>query len=157
MWYVITKLAANCKDDVYLIKMVNFKVVVLFIKILTFFTSHRTFGNVIYDIVRKYSQLSTSKLRKLKKLSIKLKKADLDIIFYQTAKFLMLYRNFWRLIELVSSCVISEKVMIIQEFEETFQVIVMLIIKQLLVFAKNAQISISANLNGYQKILLWRM
>ena len=137
--------------------MVNFKVVVLFIKILTCFISHRTFGNVIYDIVQKYSQLSTSKLRKLKKLSIKLKKADLDIIFYQTAKFLMLYRNFWRLIELVSSCVISEKVMIIQEFEETFQVIVMLIIKQLLVFAKNAQISISENVNGYQKILLWRM
>ena len=69
----------------------------------------------------------------------------------------MLYRNFWRLIELVLSCVISEKVMIIQEFEETFQMIVMLIIKQLLVFAKNAQISISANVNGYQKILLWRM
>ena len=69
----------------------------------------------------------------------------------------MLYRNFWRLIELVLSCVISEKVMIIQEFEETFQMIVMLIIKQLLVFAKNAQISISENVNGYQKILLWRM
>ena len=69
----------------------------------------------------------------------------------------MLYRNFWRVIELVLSCVISEKVMIIQEFEETFQMIVMLIIKQLLVFAKNAQISISENVNGYQKILLWRM
>ena len=69
----------------------------------------------------------------------------------------MLYRNFWRLIELVWLCVISEKVMIIQEFEETFQMIVMLIIKQLLVFAKNAQISISENVNGYQKILLWRM
>ena len=78
-------------------------------------------------------------------------------LFYQTVKFLMLYRNFWRLIELVLSCVISEKVMIIQEFEETFQMIVMLIIKQLLVFAKNAQISISENVNGYQKILLWRM
>ena len=34
MWYVITKLVANCKNDVYLIKMVNFKVVVLSIKIL---------------------------------------------------------------------------------------------------------------------------
>ena len=37
MWYVITKLVANCKDDVYLIKMVNFKVAVLFIKILTWY------------------------------------------------------------------------------------------------------------------------
>ena len=34
MWYVITKLVASCKNDVYLIKMVNFKVVVLSIKIL---------------------------------------------------------------------------------------------------------------------------
>ena len=33
---VITKLVANCKD-VYLIKMVNFKAVVLFIRILTCF------------------------------------------------------------------------------------------------------------------------
>ena len=47
--------------------MVNFKVVVLFIKILACFISHRTFGNVIYDIVHKYSQLSSSKLRKLGK------------------------------------------------------------------------------------------
>ena len=47
MWYVITKLVVNCKDDIYLIKMVNFKVVVPFIKILTCFISHRTFGSVI--------------------------------------------------------------------------------------------------------------
>ena len=66
--------------------MVNFKVVVLFIKMLTCFLSHRTFGNVIYDIVQKYSQLSTSKLRKLEKLSIKLKKADPDITFLSNCK-----------------------------------------------------------------------
>ena len=48
MWYVITKLVANCKDDVYLIKMVNFKVVVLFIKILTCFVSQRTFGFEVF-------------------------------------------------------------------------------------------------------------
>ena len=35
MWYVILKLVANCKDDVWLIKMVNFKAVILFIRILT--------------------------------------------------------------------------------------------------------------------------
>ena len=82
--------------------MVNFKVVVLFIKILTCFISHRTFGNVIYDIVQKYSQLSTSKLRKLKKLSIKLKKADLDITFLSNCKVfnvIPLYRHFFQLNE----------------------------------------------------------
>ena len=61
--------------------MVNSKAVILFIRILTWFILHRTFGNVIYNIVRKYSKLSTSELCKLEKLSIKLKRADLDIIF----------------------------------------------------------------------------
>ena len=46
MWHVITKLVANCKDNVYLIKMVNFKVVALFIKTLTCFISDRKFGNI---------------------------------------------------------------------------------------------------------------
>ena len=77
---------ANCKDDVQLIKMVNFKAVILFIRVLTCFISHRTFGNVIYNIVQKYSELSTSKLRKLQKLSIKLEKPDLDITFLWNCK-----------------------------------------------------------------------
>ena len=59
--------------------MVNFKGVVLFIRILACFISHRTFGNVIYNIVQQYSELSTSKLHKLEKLTIKLKKADLGV------------------------------------------------------------------------------
>ena len=66
--------------------MVNFKVVILFIKILTCFMLHRTFGNVIYDIVQKCNQLSTSKQHKLEKLSIKLKKADLAITFLSNCK-----------------------------------------------------------------------
>ena len=78
--------------------MVNSKAVILFIRILTRFILHRTFGNVIYNIVQKYSKLSTSELCKLEKLSIKLKRADLDTFFYQTVQFLMLYQNFWRLI-----------------------------------------------------------
>ena len=47
---------------------------------------HRTFGNVIHNIMQKCSKLSTSKLRKLEKLSIKLKKADLDITFLSNCK-----------------------------------------------------------------------
>ena len=41
MWYVITKLVANCKDDVQLIKMVNFEAVVLFIRILINFSKEK--------------------------------------------------------------------------------------------------------------------
>ena len=66
--------------------MVNFKAAVLFIRISTCFISHRTFGNVIYDNAQKCSELSISKLRKLEKLSIKLKKADLDITVLPNCK-----------------------------------------------------------------------
>ena len=75
-------------------KMINFKAAVLFIRILTCFILHRTFGKVIYDIVQKYSELSTSKLRKLEKLSIKLKKTDLDITFLSSCKVFNVIRKF---------------------------------------------------------------
>ena len=41
----------------------------------------RTFGKVIHDIVLKYDSLDKSKLCRFKKLSIKLKEADLDLTF----------------------------------------------------------------------------
>ena len=66
--------------------MVNFKAAVLFIRILTCLISHRTFGNVIYDNAQKCSELFISKLRKLEKLSIKLKKADHDITVLPNCK-----------------------------------------------------------------------
>ena len=47
---------------------------------------HKLFGNVIYDTVQKYSKLSTSKLHKLEKVSIKLKKADIDVTFLSNCK-----------------------------------------------------------------------
>ena len=70
--------------------MFNFKSIACFIL-------HRTFGNVIYDIVQKYIKLLTSKLFKLEKLAIELEKTDLDItilsnfkIFNVKTKFLAL-------------------------------------------------------------------
>ena len=66
--------------------MVNFTAFVLFIRILTCFILYRTFGNIIYHIVQKYSELSISKLCKLEELSIKPKKADLDITFLSNCK-----------------------------------------------------------------------
>ena len=49
MWYVIKKLVVNSKDDVQLIKMVNFKAVVLFIRILKCFVCYRAI-----DLVESY-------------------------------------------------------------------------------------------------------
>ena len=45
MWCVITKLVASCKDDVQLIKVINFKAIALFLRIVTRLISHRVFGN----------------------------------------------------------------------------------------------------------------
>ena len=54
------KLVANCKADVQLKKMVTFKAVILFVRILTCFISHTTFGNIIYNIVQKYIKIKTT-------------------------------------------------------------------------------------------------
>ena len=39
--------------------MVNFKIAILFIRMLTCFIWYRTFGNVLYNIVEKYSEMSS--------------------------------------------------------------------------------------------------
>ena len=67
--------------------MIKLKTVVLFLKILTYFITHRTFGNVIHDIVQKYNNIiTTTQLRKFEKLSIKVKKAEIDLIFLSNCK-----------------------------------------------------------------------
>ena len=53
----------------------------MFLKAIACLLAQRTFGNVIHDIVLKYDSLHKSKLCRFKKLSIKLKKADLDLTF----------------------------------------------------------------------------
>ena len=46
---------------------------------MVFLLVQQTFGNVIHNIVLKYDSLDKSKLRRFENLSIKLKKADLDL------------------------------------------------------------------------------
>ena len=62
-------------------KMNGFKKIVLFLKVIVCLLAQRTFGNAIHNIVLEYDSLDKSKLPQFKKLSIKLKKADLDLIF----------------------------------------------------------------------------
>ena len=61
--------------------MVNFKRVVLFLKIISLFIVQRNFGNIIYDYVQKYNTLKIEQLRKYEKLKIKIRKAELDVTF----------------------------------------------------------------------------
>ena len=64
----------------------KFKIIVKYIKILLLFITKRTFGCVIYDISSKYPDLEINDLRKLEKLSLKYKKAELDITFLNNCK-----------------------------------------------------------------------
>ena len=82
MWYVITKPVANSKDDVYLIKMVNFKFVVLFIKILTCFISHRTFGNSNFAVkLAERSNLSSFSVNLMNNLFLSICQLNLENLF----------------------------------------------------------------------------
>ena len=66
--------------------MNGFKKVVLLLKAIGCLLAQRRFGNVIHDIVLKYDSLDKSKLRRFEKLSIKLKKADLDLTFLSNCR-----------------------------------------------------------------------
>ena len=46
--------------------MINFKPVVLFLKIISLFNVQRNFGNIIYNYVQKYNTLKIEQLRKMK-------------------------------------------------------------------------------------------
>ena len=62
-----------------------FKKYVLFLILLAHLVANRPFGRVIYDLTLKYD-VSIVELRKLEKLSIKRRKAELDITFLKNCK-----------------------------------------------------------------------
>ena len=67
--------------------MVNFKTVVLFLKIISLLIVQRNFGNIIYDYIQKCNTLKIEQLRKCEKLKIMIRKAELDVTLlknYQT-------------------------------------------------------------------------
>ena len=59
----------------------KFKSVVVFFKILTCLLSSRSFGNIIHDIATEYDHINIADLRKLEKISIRSRKAELDLNF----------------------------------------------------------------------------
>ena len=66
--------------------MVNFKPVVLYLKIISLFIVQRNFGNIIYDCVQKYNTLKIEQLGKYEKLKIKIRKAELDVTFLKNCQ-----------------------------------------------------------------------
>ena len=53
----------------------------LFFKVIVCLLAQIAFGNVIHNIALKYDSLDKKKLRRLEKISIKLKKANLSLTF----------------------------------------------------------------------------
>ena len=62
--------------------MSKLKIVVLALNIITSLLIQRPFGTVIYDIAAKYDGIiAVADLRRVEKLAVKVKKAELDITF----------------------------------------------------------------------------
>ena len=55
--------------------------------LLLFLLLSRPFGNIIHDIAEKYDHINTADLQKLEKLSIKSRKAELDLNFIRNVSF----------------------------------------------------------------------
>ena len=92
MWNVHETSRENVKNET---KMNGFEKDVLFLKVFVCLLAQRRFGNVIHDIVLKYESLDKSKLRRFENLSIKLKKADLDLTFLSNCRIFNVIPKFW--------------------------------------------------------------
>ena len=66
--------------------MIKVKSFVIFLKVCLLFIARRNFGSVIHHVALKYEELDISNLRKLEKISLKLKKAQLDHQFLLKCK-----------------------------------------------------------------------
>ena len=62
--------------------MKKLKLIASNVRLITCLLLHINFGYIVYDIVQKYENVEVSQLRKLERLSIKTRKAELDIKFY---------------------------------------------------------------------------
>ena len=66
--------------------MKKLKLIASYVRLITCLLLHRNFGNIVYDIVQKYENVEVFQLRKLERLSIKTRKAELDIKFLCNCK-----------------------------------------------------------------------
>ena len=74
--------------------MFKFKTLVILTKFLAALLVCRPFGSIIKDIAEKYEQLNVADLRKLEKLTLKWKKAELDLTFLKNCKLFGVYPKF---------------------------------------------------------------
>ena len=70
------------------------KNVVIILEIIASFVLNRSFGSIIHDISIKYEGIDVGDLRKLEKLTLKQKKAELDITFLKNCQNFHVYPKF---------------------------------------------------------------
>lgn len=75
---------------------VQLKSVVFVLKFILVLLLARPFGNVIHDIAAKYDYVDISDLRKLEKISIKTRKAELDLNFLRNCQSFKVFPKFTR-------------------------------------------------------------
>ena len=61
--------------------MKKLKLVASYVCLITCLLLHRSFGNIVYDIMQKYGNVEAFQLQKLERLSITIGKAEQDIYF----------------------------------------------------------------------------
>ena len=66
--------------------MKKLKLIASYVRLITCLLLHRNFGNIVYDIVQKYENVEVFQLRKLERLPIKTRKAELDMKFLRNCK-----------------------------------------------------------------------
>ena len=66
--------------------MKKLKLVASYVRLITCLLMHGNFGNIVYDIVQKNENVELFQLRKLERLFIKTRKAELDIKFLRKFK-----------------------------------------------------------------------
>ena len=81
----------------------HLKTIVSCLYLITCLLLHRRIGNVIHDIVQKFENVDISQLRKLKKISIKIGKAEIGISFLNNCKLCNIVWKFHALIYLVQT------------------------------------------------------
>ena len=72
--------------------MTKLKFTASYLRLITCLLLHRNFGNIVYDIVQKYENVEVFQLRKLERLSIKTRKAELDIKFLRNCKISKIFK-----------------------------------------------------------------
>ena len=67
---------------------------VVFFKVLTCLLISRSIGNIIHDIAVEYDYINIADLRKLEKISIRSRKAELDLNFLRNCQSFNVFANF---------------------------------------------------------------